>query len=217
MPTKIFATILSTSLLFAAASASALTVSTGVTGNVQTNTGVTSAVGVQASVGASSSAGTNLSVPLVVTRTDLNDNTVQATNVSVGNVTTKSDLSGYIAAKLQSDINLYAIDTASDHVAVTYPERAEFLGFIPVIVETTATTDAGGNVSITQPWWSFIAAGDNTTLQSSVQSNVTAVLGANASANTELSAAQQAQLIATIESAMSSAYTASGSASVSSQ
>jgi hypothetical protein len=228
--TKTFVAALSAVALFAATTVSALTVSTGVTGNAHAGAVATTSLGVQVNVGASGSsdtsnsrntasgdANTSLSVPLVVTRADVNDNNVQATDISAANVGTKSDLTGYIAAKLHADTNLYAVDTASDHVAVTYPERAEFLGFIPVSVETTATADAAGNVSITQPWWSFIAASDNAALQSSVQSNVTGVLGANASATAQLSAAQQARLIAAIESALSASYNVGASASATSQ
>ena len=137
------------------------------------------------------------------TQADVNDNgTVQASNISAGSVQTEQDLSGYIAARMRGDVNLSTVDTASDHVAVTYPEPAELFGFVPVTVETTATTDANGNVSVTQPWWSFLAATDNANLQSSVQASVQGVLGASASSNTQLTVSQQAQLVAAIQSAM---------------
>ena len=76
--------------------------------------------------------------------------------------------------ELATRIFFCMIDTASDHVAVTYPEHAELFGFIPVTVDTTATTDASGNVSISAPWWSFLAAIDQSNLQANVQSNVSA-------------------------------------------
>jgi hypothetical protein len=164
---------------------------------------------------ASGGASADLSVPLVVTRADIDDNTIQASDVSAGSVQTRDDLSGYIAAQMHSDANLSAVDTASDHVAVTYPERAQLFGFIPVTVDTTATTDASGNVSVTQPWWSFLAASDQSALQTSVQSSVSGVLGASASANMSLTASQQAELVAAMKSAMAAAANASASASTS--
>jgi|SRR5665213_518026 len=179
-------------------------VNVGVSGQGSTNSSANgnSNTSASSSDSASSNATADLSVPLVITRADVDGATVTASNVSAANVQTKSDLSGYIAAQMQGDANLAAVDTASDHVAVTYPEQAKLFGFIPVTINTTATTDAGGNVSITQPWWSFLAAADQTALQASVQSSVSGVLGANASANAQLTASQQARLVAAIKSAM---------------
>jgi hypothetical protein len=219
---KTFAVVLSMALLIGA-SASALTVS-GVTGATNVSIGVSgqsnaSSTGSNASGSAnvSANATAQLSVPLVVTRTDVNNSAVQASNVSAASVQNKQDLSGYIAARMQADANLTAVDTASDHVAVTYPEHAELFGFIPVTVNTTATTDASGNISLSTPWWALLTSTDQTDLQTNVQANVDQVLGANAQANTQLSASQQAQLVGAIESAMAMTASADASGSASTQ
>ena len=139
-----------------------------VTGSSDTNGSDSSMAGMDMS----GSDSADLSVPLIVTRADLDANTVQASNVSASNVQSKNDLQGYVAAQLQSDQDLSAVDTASDHVAVTYMEPVKLFGFIPANANTTATVDENGNVTISYPWWAFLATKDNADLQTQVQSNV---------------------------------------------
>ncbi|MDR3571507.1 MAG: hypothetical protein P4L81_04915 [Candidatus Pacebacteria bacterium] len=227
---KSISTVLSTIALLSATPALALSVSTGVDGAADVHVGNHVGVGVNldTAVNASSnsegstsasegadmnegaSAQDDLAIPLVVTHASVSANPVQ---ISAGNVGTRSDLSSFVSQQLRIDANLSGVDTASDHVAVTYREPALFLGIVPVSIETTATTDASGNVTITEPWWNFLAASNETNLQTKVKANVDAVLG-DATASAKLTAAQQAQLVSAITSAMASVH-ASASTSAS--
>jgi hypothetical protein len=149
----------------------------------------------------------------VVTQADVTAGTNAPVKIAADNVRTKVDLSGFIAAHMKSDANLASVDTASDHVAVTYKEPAKLFGAFAVSMDTTATTDASGNVTVTRPWWAFLASTDTASLQTNVRSGVDTVLGANASANTTLSASQQAQLVSVIETTLAAAANASANAS----
>lgn len=167
------------------------------------------------SANAAASGSANLSIPLVVTQADVSSGTTQAVQISADKVQTTNDLSGYIAAQMQGDANLMSVDTASDHVAVTYQEPAKFLGIFPITVDTTATTDASGNVSVSQPWWAFLATTNNAQLQANVQSSVSSIIGASGSANAQLSASQQARLVSAIKTVLAAAANANASASAS--
>jgi hypothetical protein len=163
--------------------------------------------GANTSGGVSVTGGTDLSIPLVVSRADIDSNAIVATSVSSSKVVTKEDLSGYVAEQVQKDKNISVIDTASDHVALTYKEPAKLFGIVPFSIDTTATVDQSGDVTISYPWWNYLVTTDSAGAQARVQNNVNAALGANATASglqnsSGFSAAEQAKLVAGIKAAM---------------
>jgi hypothetical protein len=206
-------------------SANTTDVNVGVSGNANSNGGSSASdtSGSSGSSDVSANSNTDLSAPLIVTRADVDSNAVTASSATADSVRTKDDLSGYVAAQMKSDANVSSVDTASDHVALTYKEPAKLFGFIPVTIDTTATADASGNVTISYPWWAYLATKDNADVQAKVQDGVNATLGTNASAtananaqaSAQLTAAQQAKLIASIKEALASGANASANASAS--
>lgn len=192
----------------------ALAVSTGVSGNIQLGAvGATTSLELPDQIQGSTtnSVDASVAVPLVITQEDISAH-IGGSAASPEEITTRAQLSNFIYSRLRSDPQLSGVDAASDHVAVTYQEPGTFLGVLSVLVETTVTTDASGNVSITHPWWESLSATDEIDLQSRAQTAVNGVLGADVSDNTQLSLSQQAQLEYALESAMTPGSDAFGSA-----
>ena len=193
--------------------------------NLNSNAGTASSSGNSSNASAQDSASTSASgdldvKPLVITRADLDAKTVTATSADTAAVHSDSDLSGYIAAQLQSDDNISQVATASDTVAVTYAQHAKLFGFIPVTVDATADVDASGNVTVHYPWYAFFASTNKADLEAKVQDRVNAQLGthgsvganASAQASEKLSADAQAKIVAAVKAAMQDELNADASA-----
>ncbi|PIR83630.1 hypothetical protein COU18_03025 [Candidatus Kaiserbacteria bacterium CG10_big_fil_rev_8_21_14_0_10_51_14] len=184
---------------------------------------------------ASSNVNGNASVDanaLLITRVDIDTGTVKATSAAPASVETRADLSGYVAAQMQSDANIASVETASDNVAVTYKQYARLFGFIPVTLDATATVQADGSVKVSYPWYAFLAVTNKADLETKLEQRVDAALSANAqleaSANASaevtgsLSASEQAQVVqavktvmqAELDAALEARADASGSANV---
>lgn len=136
---------------------------------------------------------------ILVTRSDLSAGSAVATSLDLSSVTAESDLEGYVAAQLESDSNIESIELASDSVAITYKDKAQLFGVIPVTVDATATVDAAGNVEVSYPWYSFLMATDKEELESKIESRVRAALGATAGTSADASAALSATADGTAE------------------
>lgn len=144
--------------------------------------GTTSDADARASGSANANAGVSIQ-PLVITRADVDAGTVEATISSPSAVATRAQLSGYAAAEMKADSNIASIEAASDNVAVTYTQKAKLLGFIPVMVNATATVDAAGNVEVSYPWYAFLMVTNKADLEARIQDGVNAELGANGTLN----------------------------------
>jgi hypothetical protein len=153
--------------------------------------------------------------PIVMTRADISATTGPFAPMDATVVQTQGNLSSYVGYQLQSDENLSSVDTSSQQVAVTYKGGAKLFGFIPVSLDTTATTDDSGKVTVSYPWWAFMAStADKSKLQGDLQANVTTALAAHPSSmQMSYSASQQAALIASMKSAMETDLNADASAS----
>ena len=203
----------------------------GANGTVDANVGVDVGVGAESSgttsggaqssgsadAGATIQANAGVTVqPLIITRGDVDAGTVKATVSSPSAVTTQADLSGYIAAEMKADANIWKVEAASDNVAVTYEQRAKLFGFIPVTIDATATVDANGNVEVSYPWYAFLMVTNKADLEARIQNQVSANVDLDASANVEanagasasaeaaaqLSAEAQARIVAAVKAAM---------------
>ena len=214
------------------------TVNVGTTGNTKTDVGVDVQVGVDGSASASGSGtsgsgatqgsadtDTDVSVQagggadvdvatLLITRVDVDTNAVEAKTIAASDVKTSADLSGYVAAQMKSDNNISAVESASDSVSVTYKQKAKLFGFIPVTLNARAVVDAQGNVTISYPWYAFLAVTNKADLQAKVQGRVNTDVnlggGADANASTaaaaRLTADTQAKVVAAVKAAMQAQF-----------
>ena len=156
---------------------------------------------------------------IIVTRADLDAGNAQATSDSSASVHSSADLSGFIAANIQADSSLGEVKSSSDSVSVTYKQHAKLFGFVPMMIDATATISADGSVQISYPWYAFVFVKGSGSLESKIKGVAMVDLGSNASAavaaNGKLSAATQAKLISDIRAMMWSELNADASASAS--
>lgn len=154
-----------------------------------------SASGTNGSASGSAGIGGSVSTALktiLVTRADVDNGSVTATSDNAASVRSENDLRGYVAAQLESDSNIEAIELASHSVAVTYKEKARLFAVIPVTVDATATVDANGNVEVSYPWYSFLMSTGKDELEAKIENRVSAVLLAMTDVSADVSAAANA-------------------------
>jgi hypothetical protein len=163
-------------------------------------------------------------VPILITRADVDTNAVESTSVSAANVKSDADLKGFVAAEIKGDKNVSQVETSAENVAVTYNQHAKLFGFIPVKVKATAVVDANGDVSVSYPWWTVLAATDKAALEAELQAKVDAAFSANqngadasasAEATAKLSSDAQARLVSEIRKVMETKFNASAAANAS--
>lgn len=161
------------------------------------------------------------STPLSITRSDLEPAPVPTAFTASGQVKTKADLSGFIVAQMQNDANVSAVQASTSAISVTYPQYAKLFGVFPVTVDTTATVNADGTVSISYPWYRFLLSSDDHDLQAKLQSRISTALQTstpstvNAGAAAQLSLAAQAKLISDMRATMQEELQANAGGSVS--
>lgn len=229
------AIVLGLSFLVSASGASALAVGTNGTIDINANVGNTVAASTSANVSGSASAnsqntsaanqGTNTSgvaatnasasvgtnSVISLTRSDLSAQAgTQASVTTATAVRSNDDLSAYANSVIKTDANVSGVTLSSAAVSVTYQEPAKFLGFIPVMLDTTVTVDGNGNTTVSHPWYAVFDSADSAGLQSEVSAATNTTVSANA--NASFSAATQAQLLAEIHEAMKSSFDASAAA-----
>src|SRR6185295_4187033 len=105
--------------------------STSSSGSVGAGTGAGTNAGASGNVSTEANVGVDLPI-LVVTRADVESGTAQAGSAAVASVQTDADLSGFVAAQIESDKNVSKVETSADSVSVTYTQNAKLLGFIPI-------------------------------------------------------------------------------------
>lgn len=130
---------------------------------------------------------------ILVTRADIASGKVQATSDNTFAVGSDADLKGFIAAHVQNDSNVEAIEYTSDTISVTYSDKARLFAILPVTVQATATVDANGSVEVSYPWYSFLMATNKDAIEAKVQQRVQGVLGAAAGTGADARAAADAQ------------------------
>lgn len=94
-------------------------------------------------------------------------------------------LATYAQSLLVSDEDAERVEVTEGAVALTYKQRAEFLGLVPVLVDTTVTVDEAGEVTIDYPWYRFMASVDEDSLRTAIESNVEPVLAADVEADSD--------------------------------
>lgn len=156
-------------------------VSVGASGSADAGTGSSSNgnTGLDVNAGVGASGAGQVGGPVMITRSDIENNTVVSGSADSSTVLNDTDLSGFIAAQIKGDTNVDAIQSTSDSVAVTYKVPAKLLGFIPMNVAATAVVNADGSVTVNYPWYGFLLSTDGN-LNARVEGAVQSVLGANA-------------------------------------
>ena len=106
-------------------------------------------------------------------------------------VHTSAELKSFVENKGKADANLKSVDVAEGKVTVTYAMPVKFFGFWHTTMNTTASTDVSGNVTIDYPWYhifmekSFSAKAMEPAFTAAVSStnNMTGETGESASAS----------------------------------
>jgi hypothetical protein len=179
--------------------------------NSQGNSGAQQNANVSANTATNASANVTANPVISLTRDDVAaQGTTQASVTSADTVRSNDDLSAYAHSVIQADANVSAVTLSPASVSVTYQEPAKFLGFIPVMLDTTVTVDGSGNATISHPWYAVFDTTDATGLQAKVSAATNPTVSAHA--NASFSAATQAQLLAEIHQAMQSSLESSVSA-----
>jgi hypothetical protein len=159
---------------------------------------------------ASSEASGGVSV-IVFTRADI-EGSGNGENISPASVQSNTDLSGYVAAQIASDENISEVETSPNSVSVTYMQRADLFGFIPMNVEATAIVRADGSIEVNYPWYAFMMLTNENELEAELQAAVAGsssiAASADAAADVGFSAATQSELIREVRSVMAASLSA---------
>ncbi len=191
------------------ASGSGLEATTQVGLGATSNTAATSSSTEGTSTSSNTSASLDTSL-VVVTRADVENRTVVSTSRSPSAVNARADLTGYVAAQLEGDERLSAVETSEEAVAVTYEQYAKLFGFIPVTVEATAEVTAEGKAEVDYAWYGFLLVTSEAELEAKIEAVVqnavqaSAVAQADVTAEAELAANAQARIIEGVRAAMES-------------
>ncbi|MDO8514034.1 MAG: hypothetical protein Q7S50_00650 [bacterium] len=119
------------------------------------------------------------------------------------------------------DLAAMQAESAEDHVALTSKQSVKLFGFIPVTVKMKVNVDANGDVTVSYPWWTFLAVTNRDNLESKIEAQtkvITAreagsgmatgrvaagdVSGDGVEASVKLSADIQARLIESVQAAL---------------
>jgi hypothetical protein len=160
-------------------------------------------------------AGAGLSATVSVSRADLSDGAPSA-GISAAAVISTDDLNAYARSTMSSDDNIQRVQASGDDVALSYKERAYFLGFIPASLTATAHADASGEVTVSYPWYGFLFRKPHDALQADLQTGVAASMNAlvgSATAQGSLDAGEQAAMLDAMRSAMKQQHDADYGAS----
>ncbi len=185
-----------------------------VTVDVNAATGVNVGSTTQIQINAEGSANANDNAPtaagsaqsgatVTITRGDVDDdNGATVTVTTPSGVHTNADASAYASSVVKADENVSGVELTEKAVAVSYKTRARLFGLIPIFMTATAHVDASGEVTISYPWYAFLAAKDENSLKSDVGASVAASLAENAHAT--LTASEQAAILDQVRAAMES-------------
>ncbi|MDE2213006.1 MAG: hypothetical protein KGJ34_00500 [Patescibacteria group bacterium] len=179
----------------------------------------TSNAAVNTSAGVSVSSGSSADNPLIlITRSSLTASTSTSTaSVPLASVTSEEALSAYASGLITKDEHMGAAQLSTSSVSIDYDQPAYFLGFIPVTVPAYATVSESGAVNVRYPWYSFLLATNQSALGLQLAATAHTVLGTELSSSTELSAHEQAILLAAMRTVMQENLIAAVTASTTAQ
>lgn len=207
--------------------ASSTGASVGVSDGAVTSADASSTDGAAMDASAQGGASAGISGTLSLSRSGLSTGPA-AGGMSAAAVISNDDLDAYARTAMTADANIQAMRATADGVALSYKERAYFLGFIPASLTTTAQADANGDVSVKYPWYGFLFRKSHTDLQTSLKANVQASMNSVMEAGTgtttsgamamgSLDAGEQAAFLDAMHRAMQSQYTADFGANAAAQ
>jgi len=132
------------------------------------------------------------------------DMLVDASVSSAAMVATEEDLQSYTSATMESDPQFERAVYSDSAVTVWYTQPSKMLGFIPVDMSVKATSDGMGNVTVSYPWYSFMASSMNKTeLEASLSKQMSAHMSAEGSST--LTTRDQAELMTELRVALAAA------------
>jgi hypothetical protein len=212
-------------VLVAGSQAHALSVSTGVTGNLQA-AGATSS-SAQASGAASVGVGVNAGVGANATggaAATGNSSTSAAAELLINgpvSIATTADLNSYddLVVKARPAVTAINVDS-NNNIAIAYSQPAKFFGIFPTTITGTVMVDAQGNAKIELPWWAMFYAKNTAATQASVTGAVAgsgADFSAGAQADAQAQLQNEARVIDAVTGALQAQATADASTSVTAQ
>lgn len=139
-----------------------------------------------------------------VNRSDIEDGSAEA-RISIEEVSTPEELRVYAENAIRGDENIEEIVFDDNRVEVSYKQRGEMFGFIPVTMTVKASIDAEGNVMVDYPWYSFAVSKAEKDLESNLSAHAFAALGSSsesATTSVEFTARTQADLVSRIQSVL---------------
>lgn len=149
----------------------------------------------------------NRSSVVVVSRRTMSDADADVAIQSSSAVSSSEDLEQYALSVLAKDENVVKVESQPEEVKLTYRQKARFLGFIPVKVNTTAVVASDGKVLVRYPWFRFLT-NVNRDVEEDIKVRVQNVVRASetaqahSEASLELTAQEQAQVIEEVRNAM---------------
>ena len=165
--------------------------------------GATAETESDANVNGNSSAALNAddSTSIIITADKVLSGSIQTGINSAASVKSRADLSSYVATQIKNDSNISRVETSPNSVAVSYKQKAKLFGFLPITVNAKAVADANGNVTVRYPWYAFLASTNRAELEGKLESRVSSVIGARASADNAPDASANADVSAEAEAA----------------
>ena len=82
----------------------------------------------------------------------------------------------YALGLLEQDEFLKEVESDEEEVSVTYAQRAELFGFIPVYVNTEVSVDARGEVEVDYPWYRFLTKVERSGLAEGLEERVSRIV-----------------------------------------
>ena len=191
-------------LTFAASPAYAQNLDVSVGGGV--DAGATTSLDIEADADTSmddghadATVGTDTAAGFSLTRTHASVTNSSGTPMSAESVNTANDLEVYAASALRTHDSFDGVDVTSDRLSFRFKEDAKLFGFIPHKVTSRVEVSGDGAVTVTRPWYSFLASGLSTDTTASIEARVRTALGESSGTMT---ARTQALVLAEIVSAL---------------
>ncbi len=183
------------------------TTNAGAETNSNYNSGSSTATSTSVSVTTTTTT-TGDTTPFVLSNTDdavlnFSNNATPAVS-DASTVGTRDQLSAYAAGVMHSDDNIQNVQMSSSSVIMNYKQPGRFLGFIPVTVSTQAQVNQDGSVSISHPWYDFLAMTNDSAIRTSIQAQLQQSMASTTpGGDIAFSPQMQAQIMADMHTAFS--------------
>ena len=141
------------------------------------------------------------------------------TNVTVSSdVNDEEDLAVFARVMAEEDVQIKSVAASDNQVTVKYAEEVKLFGLFKVNMKRTAdvmfNTDSSTTVSVSKPWWSFMASGSaaaNADLESDIAAQMATSSYASVTADARAKAEAMASVTAAFKASLATDYNSSRS------